>query len=162
MRGNLKVLSIDPANVQTAYVLFCSDSWKIYDKGIIPNKDFLKLLEQGDYDEVALEIIVNMGISGKSLYDTAEMVGMITYIVRKKGKPLHRISRNEVKKHFKVKRSSKHNKQPSADSQIRTSLIERFGKVGTKGNPGYFYGFKADKWAAMSVGVYHIDTKKEP
>ena len=155
-----KVLAIDPANKQTAYVLFDKNTWEIYDKGIIPNKEFIEMIEKGNFDKVALEIIVNMGVSGRTLFETAEYVGIYTYITNTLQKPLKRVRRTDVKKHFKVKRSTKHKKQPSADSQIRTSLIERFGEVGTKDNQGYFYGFKADIWQAFAVGVYAVDKER--
>ena len=152
-----KVLAIDPANKQTAYVLFDKNTWEIYDKDIIPNREFIEMIEKGNFDRVALEIIVNMGVSGRTLFETAEYVGIYTYITNTLQKPLKRVRRTDVKKHFKVKRSTKNKKQPSADSQIRSRLIERFGEVGTKSKPGYFYGFKADIWQAFAVGVYAVD-----
>ena len=38
------------------------------------------------------------------------------------------------------------------DSNIRQALIDRFGPVGTKKNPGWFYGVSKDVWAAIAVG----------
>lgn len=156
-----KILAIDPANKQTAYVIFDKETFEIYDKDLVPNDEFIQVMLEGNYDEVALEIIVNMGMAGKTVFRTAEYVGIYSYLANKMNKELYRISRPQVKKHFKVKRSTKKQKQPSADSQIRTSLINRFGEVGTKKNQGYFYGFKADIWQAMAVGVYHADTSKD-
>lgn len=102
-----------------------------------------------------------MGVSGHTLFRTAEFIGIYTYITKQRNKRLKRVKRTDVKKHFKVKRSTKNQKQPSADSQIRTSLINRFGEVGTKKNQGYFYGFKADLWQAFAVGVYVVDKENE-
>ena len=58
------------------------------------------------------------------------------------------------------------------DSKVNAYLAERFapgvgnhGK-GTKKDPGYFYGFAGDAWAAYALGVAYLDllernTKKD-
>jgi hypothetical protein len=43
------------------------------------------------------------------------------------------------------------------DSNIRQALIDRFGEVGIKKNPGWFYGFKKDIWQAYAVGITYHD-----
>ena len=43
------------------------------------------------------------------------------------------------------------------DSNIRQALIDRFGVVGTKKNPGWFYGVSKDVWQAIAVGVTYYD-----
>lgn len=153
----MRLLAIDPANQYTAYVLIETNDMSILDKGKIPNEEFISLLERAEYDHMAIEILVNMGRTGATLFETAEMIGKCMYINSLNGKPYTRVSRQKVKVHFQVKRKINGVKAPSADSQIRTSLINRFGDVGTKKNQGYFYGFKADIWQAMAVGVYVID-----
>lgn len=145
-----KVLAIDPANTKTSFVLFDRNTFEIYDKGRINNNDFIEYLKNVECGVVALEIIVNMGVSGRTLFETAEAVGVYTYIVNDRQIALKRVTRNEVKKHFKVKRSTKAQKQPSADSQIRSRLIERFGQEHTK-------GLAYDMWQAYAVGVYAVD-----
>ena len=43
------------------------------------------------------------------------------------------------------------------------ALVERYARgapnygKGTKGMPGFFYGFRADMWAAMAVATTYID-----
>lgn len=146
-------LNIDPANKQTAYVLIKDDI--IQDRGIVPNMKMIELANSLDYDTLNIEIVANMGLSGVSLYDTSEMVGILCYISWCRSKPVNRYKRHSVKKHFQVKGRRKINgvwvKPKSSDSQIRTSLIEKYGDVGTKGNKGYFYGFKSDLWQAMAI-----------
>lgn len=43
------------------------------------------------------------------------------------------------------------------DATIRQALIDRFGPVGTKKNPGWFYGVHRDAWTAIAVGVTFSD-----
>lgn len=52
------------------------------------------------------------------------------------------------------------------DATIRQALIDRFGPVGTKKAPGWFYGVHKDAWSAVAVGVtcydlYLHDTKEQ-
>jgi hypothetical protein len=47
------------------------------------------------------------------------------------------------------------------DSNIRQSLIDRFGVVGVKNNQGWFYGFKSDIWSAYAVGCTYLDRLEE-
>ena len=148
-------LNIDRANKQTAFVLIEDSTNEILDKGIIPNADFVKYAEETEYEVMNIEIVANMGLSGVSLYDTSEMVGVLSFIALNRNIALNRYKRHSIKKHMQVRNRRKINgqwvKPPSRDSQIRTSLIEKYGEVGTKKNQGYFYGFKADIWQAMAV-----------
>ena len=150
-------LNIDPANKQTAYVLINGKTNQIIDKGIIPNDSFIKLVRYLEFDVMNIEIVANMGLSGVSLYDTAELVGILCYIATTRGKALNRYKRHTVKKCMNVINKRKINGKwvspPNADSQIRSNLIKIYGEVGTKKEPGYFHGFKADIWQAM--GIYH-------
>ena len=162
----IKILGIDPANKQTGYVIV-DNNFKIYDKGIIKNDKFIELMRTADYDRIALEVIVPYGQRvGKTTFATAEMIGAISMVAKLLDKPLFRATRPDITRHLGVQRSTKNNKQPTADSQIITILGKRFAKdyhnnrgEGTKDNPDYFYGFKADIWQAFAVAVYYIDTK---
>ena len=70
--------------------------------------------------------------------------------------PPQKIFRREEKLYLCGRASAK-------DANIRQALVDRYapgqpnyGK-GTKKNPGFFYGFAADMWAAMAVAVTYFD-----
>ena len=49
------------------------------------------------------------------------------------------------------------------DPHIAQALIDRYARgqpnrgKGTKVAPGFFYGFRADMWAAMAVAATYVD-----
>ena len=72
------------------------------------------------------------------------------------GYQIQKIFRREEKLYLCGRASAK-------DANIRQALVDRYapgepnyGK-GTKKNPGFFYGFSADMWAAMAVAVTYFD-----
>jgi hypothetical protein len=46
------------------------------------------------------------------------------------------------------------------DANIRAALIDRFGKPGTKKNPGALYGVTRDLWSALAVAITFWDTNQ--
>lgn len=92
-------------------------------------------------------------IVGKEVFDTCVWIGRFIELAVLKNIPVEYIYRKEEKMNLCQSMRAK-------DSNIRQALIDRFGIVGTKKNPGWFYGFKADIWSAYAVGVTYIDKTK--
>lgn len=142
-----------------------TSDYRIIGKGKVPNETLERIIKNNDYDYLALEIVANMGmIVGATVFETAEMVGKITYINSLNNKPLQRIKRHDVKKHFKVRTRKKGVKLPNSDGQIRNVLINRFSKYpdknygkGNKKNPDFFYGFASDMWSAFAIACFYVD-----
>ena len=141
------ILAIDPGNVQSAYVLL-NDDLSIASFGKLDNEGMLEVIKDNYYDKFAIEMIASYGMAvGATVFETCVWIGRFieacsieyTYIYRKDEK---------MDLCFTMK---------AKDTNIRQALIDRFGVVGTKKNQGFFYGFKADVWAAMAVGVTYHD-----
>jgi hypothetical protein len=49
------------------------------------------------------------------------------------------------------------NSMRAKDANVRQALIDRFGPVGTKKQPGKLYGVATHYWAALGVAVYSAD-----
>ena len=172
------ILSLDPGDTRTGYVLFDEDRGIPVDHGDVENREIIKLLREIPQEtRVAIEFPYPRGqLASWQLFATCEEAGRFRQICEDRGIELSKMNRNDVKIHIA---SSK-----AKDPQIRQALIDRFGgesaitgpKCPTckgKGGaglgknripcshcngikevrPGILYGFAGDAWAALAVAV---------
>lgn len=164
------IIAIDPGNIESGYVV-TNDDLSIIEKGKVENNllldylhDYLTksvmdfIFEEKDKTHVVIEKIASYGMSvGQSVFDTCEWVGrFVQETYRMTGEEPTMIFRREEKMNLCGTMKAK-------DSNISQALIDRFapntrnkGK-GTKKEPGWFYGFKSDIWAAYAVAVTYHD-----
>lgn len=154
MKPNSLILSIDPGNEQSAYSLL-DNNLKPIDFGKIPNNEMLGkiadiIINLDVYElEVAIEMVASYGMAvGATVFETVLWVGRFQQLLIDYNPKL--IYRKDVKINLC-------NSMKAKDANIRQALIDRFGVVGVKANPGWFYGFKADIWSAYAVGVTYHD-----
>ena len=158
------ILAIDPGNMKSGYVVVEHDGEEIrrvLDAGKKGNNELLPMLERklyGNDHDVAIEMIAGMGMTvGQEVFETCVWIGRFWQTVLwQTGYGPTRIFRREEKLDLCGSLSAK-------DANIRQALVDRyapgqsnFGK-GTKKDPGFFYGFSADMWAAMAVAVTYFD-----
>lgn len=145
----MKILAIDPGNIESAYVLMGED-YKPLEFGKVDNNKLLEYMQILIYGKVVIEMVASYGMAvGATVFETCVWIGKY---LQASGVPTERIFRKDVKMNLCGQTRAK-------DSNIRQALIDRFGVVGTKKQPGWFYGFKSDIWAAYAVGVTYFDTK---
>lgn len=151
------IIAVDPGNEYSGYVIF--DGYKPKAFGKVLNDQLMDILRQSEeQDEMAIEMIRSYGMSvGETVFETCVWIGR--FYEAFKGS-VTRIYRMEEKLH--ICHSPK-----ATDANIRQALIDRFavhdkrnGK-GTKNDPDFFFGFKADCWAAYAVGLTYLETKRE-
>lgn len=146
------IMAIDPGNIESAYCLIDEKTYKPIEFGKIDNTLLLIKLGELNYDKLIIEMIASYGMPvGASVFETCVWIGR--FIQRKKCPDFEYIYRKEEKMNLCYSMKAK-------DSNIRQALIDRFGEVGTKKAPGFFYGFKKDIWAAFAVGVTYLDKQK--
>lgn len=158
------ILAIDPGNIKSGYVVVEHDEKEIVrvlEAGKRDNNELLPMLERKVFGcgcDVAIEMIAGMGMTvGQEVFDTCIWIGRFWQIVLwETGYEPTRIFRREEKLDLCGSLSAK-------DASIRQALVDRyapgqpnFGK-GTKKDPGFFYGFAADMWAAMAVATTYLD-----
>ena len=105
-------------------------------------------------DKLVIEMIASYGMPvGKEVFETCVWIGRFVELAIVQNIDIVYIYRKDEKMNICHSMKAK-------DSNIRQALIDRFGPVGTKRNPGWFYGFKADIWSAYAVGITYLDMKK--
>jgi hypothetical protein len=149
----MRILAIDPGNVQSAYVLFDTEKEECLSRGILLNDECLKVFDTFGYSDTdradicVIEQIASMGMAvGETIFETAVWSGRFWQLLSMRNIPVERLKRIAIKNILCGSSKAK-------DTNIRQRLIDIFGEVGTKKNPGKLYGMKADMWAALAVAV---------
>lgn len=156
----MNILAIDPGNVQSAYTVMDTETFKPSEFGKVRNEDLQqKIREAGDsrWNVVVIERIQSYGMAvGREVFETCEWIGRFTEDAVLSGCRVEYIYRIEEK------RAVCHN--PNAkDSNIRRALIDRFAEhdfkngKGTKKNPDWFYGFHSDIWQSYAIAFSWVE-----
>ncbi len=146
------VMAIDPGNEVSAYVVI-GEGRKPLEFDILDNEGLLSRLESFP-GTVVIELVASYGMAvGATTFDTVFWSGRFWEAARE-AICRARIYRKDVKMNLCHSMRAK-------DGNIRQSLIDRYGVVGTKKGPGWFYGFRADIWQAYAVGVTYLDITSE-
>lgn len=159
--NNIRI-AIDPGDTQSAYVVLdqvetVPETYKIIDFGKIPNEEMrLKIGQLGfqhKVNKMSIEMVASYGMPvGKTVFDTVLWAGRFLEISTDIGIETRLRYRGEVKIHLCGTKKAK-------DGNIIQALKDRFGDKGTKAEPGYFYGFKADCWQAFALCITDFETE---
>lgn len=159
----MKVLAIDPGNVYSAYCVVDAETLRPLDFDKVKNetlREYIKGFRFEEVDRAVIEMFQSFGMAvGKDVFETAVWIGRFAErLDRKASHPTAFVYRKDEKLHICGDSRAK-------DVNIRHALIDRFcrhdfkhGK-GTKKNPDWFYGFKADVWMAYCVAITYIETQ---
>lgn len=155
----MRVLAIDPGNVESAYALIDAETRQPVDVNKIDNHLMRQALVDGTLTQVdvgagAVEMVASYGMAvGRDVFETCVWIGRF---IEASGCGLLPVVRRDVKLHHCGSAKAK-------DANITQALIDRFahnvpnrGK-GTKAEPGWFYGFRADIWQAYALAVLVAD-----
>lgn len=158
------VLSIDPGNVLSGFTFVDMATRRPLRVGKVENETAMMrvLTDPCEWpaapDRVAIEMVASYGMTvGHEVFETCVWIGRFVQLCHEwVGAVPELVFRREVKLH--------HCANPRAtDANVRQALVDRFalgqrnGGKGTKAEPGWFYGFKADIWQSYALGVYVAD-----
>jgi hypothetical protein len=160
-----RLLAIDPGNRESGWVVIDVATRRPLHFGKDPNRDLLDLVtspHRPTYDDAVIEMVASYGMAvGADVFETCVWIGrFIQALDHAHAVNAGMVKRQPVKLH--------HCHTPRAtDANIRQALVDRFalgepnhGK-GTKAEPGWFHGFRADIWQAYALAVYAADIAEE-
>ena len=134
------VIGIDPGPRESAFVVW--DGERVVSCGDMLNRDLALQLDSAS-STIACEWVESFGMAvGREVFETVFAVGVFS----EHAKPFRLVPRRDVKLHLCASPRAK-------DANIRQALIDRFGEVGTKKNPGPLFGISQHRWAALAVAV---------
>jgi hypothetical protein len=147
-------LGIDPGPVESAFVWWDAVAEQVIRLESIPvfKLDSITIgpLLKG-VDCVSIEWIECFGMAvGQETFRTVAGIGWFASLLYDRTWSLRLVPRRSVKMHLC-------NSMRAKDANVRQALIDRFGPVGTKKQPGKLYGVATHYWAALGVAVYSAD-----
>lgn len=159
-----RLLAIDPGNRESGWCIIDTPTCRPVEFGKTPNDGIITWLRAYALvlDHVVIEQIGHYGTgmpAGRDVFDTCRWIGRFEQTLIDGLVTPELVLRATVKTHLCGTAKAK-------DSNVRQALVDRFapgvsnyGK-GTKAEPGWFYGFRADVWQAMALAVYAADRLK--
>lgn len=149
----MKILAIDPGPEESAALIWDGES--VSAAHMMPSEHCLGWVRsQRNPIIVAVEMVACYGMPvGKEVFETVLLIGRIqeaVYMNCLEGVECRLIYRQDVKMHLCQSMRAK-------DANIRQALIDRFGKPGTKKNPGKLYGISNHLWSALAIAVTAAD-----
>lgn len=144
------ILAVDPGNEQSGFVIYNEDIGRVLTSGIRDNDAMLQVVRDWSTENcrLAIEMIASYGMPvGKEVFDTCVWIGRFVqeWGSRSDENPVL-VYRKDVKMHLCGQAKAK-------DSNIWQALLDKFGPVGTKRDPGTLYGVRSHARAALAVAV---------
>jgi hypothetical protein len=165
----VKILSIDPGNVQSAYCVYDTEERLPITFDTVPNEQIIQPpYIFGMAHKLVIEKVACYGMPvGETIFETCVWTGrFIQKFIDLKtewGQEISwdRITRKEVVVELCGSAKAK-------DANVRQALIDLFGKPGTKKHPGVLFNkdrkngpMSNDEWAALSIAVAYAETKQQ-
>lgn len=148
------ILAIDPGSTESGYAVL-DEVLRPIEFGKIKNEELLNKIGNGCFEEcqdIAIEMVACYGMAvGATVFDTCVWIGRFVDRIT------YELCINPVYIYRKDEKMNLCHTMKAKDSNIRQALIDRFGIVGVKKKPGWFYGVSKDMWAAVAVGVTYHD-----
>ena len=156
----MNILALDVGTTESGFCLMQEQTYMPFRFGKISNEELLVIVKKEDYGKLVYEAFASYGMAiGQSTIKSIEWNGRFIQCAVDRGIPVFPIFRKDEKINLCGSMKAK-------DANIRQALIDRFAKhdfkngKGTKNEPDWFFGFRADSWSAFAIGTTYLDLYK--
>lgn len=146
------IFAVDPDPQGGATVLLTNQGELVSHSRDVPVSAICSIIMEKKPGRVVVEGLQSYGMPvGRSVFETAMVVGSIRFACQLAGVGFDEITRTQAK-------AAVCNAARAKDPQVRAALIDLYGgdrerAIGTKKAPGPLYGIAKDEWAALAVGL---------
>jgi hypothetical protein len=158
------LLAIDPGNTASGWVVIDTATRQPVAFDTTSNTELRRAIRAGNFDDcdrVVIEMVASYGMAvGADVFETCVWIGRFDEAFPPPLTDVELIYRRDIKLHHCASARAR-------DANVRQALVDRFahgqpnhGK-GTKAEPGWSHGFRADIWQAYALAVYAADTLEE-
>lgn len=157
------LLAIDPGSTESGWVIIDTSTCRPirFDKTKnveLRDRIWTSAASAIEADHAVIEMVASYGMSvGAEVFETCVWIGRLHAAIE-----VHTGNEPQLIKRHPVKLHHCHSAKAN-DANIRQALVDRFASgqpnhgKGTKAEPGWFYGFHTDIWAAYALAVYAAD-----
>ncbi len=150
-----KIFAIDPGTTGSAFVFWDTEEEKLLEYGIAKNEELIDNIDYTNVDVAVIEMVASYGMAvGQSVFETVYWIGRYAKELESNNIDVVRVYRKQVC-------MTLCNSTRAKDSNIRQALIDRYGKQGTKKEPGVLYGISKDVWQALAIAIHWQEISKE-
>lgn len=153
----MRIIAIDPGSKESGFCIIREEDKTPLKFGKEKNYELLEMLRRrpAGCRRAVIERVECYGMGvGRTVFETCVWTGRFLQTCENAGIRAFLVPRRAVKLHLCGRASAR-------DANIVGALKERFGEKGTKNNPGFFFGFKADVWQAYALGLTFLEMEGE-
>lgn len=144
------IVGIDPGQKESGVVKWSHTQQRVLERQIMPNQQVISYVQAvHSVNIIAIEHFRGYGLRvGNDTFDSIWWSGRFAQIAVSSimGIQVRMIPRADI-----VDCLCGHPK--AGDKAVHQALVDKYGEVGTKKNPGPLYGIKSHLWAALAVAV---------
>jgi hypothetical protein len=147
LERSVKILALDPGTTQSGWCIYDTKEKAVVHFGLAENQNVINYINDGTYDEVAIEMIASYGMAvGAEVFETCVWIGRFVQCCANLNVRHKSVYRKDCKMFLCGTTKAK-------DANIRQAIIDKFGGIQSTKPGGKLHGIKSHVWPALAVAL---------